>query len=294
MARVDHGLDLAGVGLPMGEEDAGRARHGEEIGVGRERVLAYRVVLLAGATVLCVVVLHKRHGIASVCLVAHQGLRVGQLRPVATIDGVAYRVAEREVEGRALLLRTVYPGLHLRDVAIEILAYGIGHVGRAVVVGHVRPAKALHHVVAKTAIAEVLHEVLLVGLDHPLHVGTLVVEVAHAVPVFALVLVAAKHHSLPFCLGCRLAVVVVGRDVGRLELVGRAAILLLGEGEPATRVVVVDHDVGQDTHPVLAHGPDHRPEFCLATKTGVLVEVVIGCVAHHVVVLQTLSALGHP
>ena len=198
----------------MGEKDAGRARHGEEIGVGRERVLAYRVVLLAGATVLCIVVLHKRHGIASVCLVAHQGLRIGQLRPVATIDGVAYRVAEGEVEGRALLLCTVYPCLHLRDVAVEILAYGIGHVGRAVVVGHVRPAKALYHVVAKTAIAEVLHEVLLVGLDHPLHVGTLVVEVAHAIPVFALVLVAAERDALPLCFGCRFSLVVVGRDVG--------------------------------------------------------------------------------
>ena len=39
LAGCYHRLDLCGVGQPVGHEHAGRARHGQQIGIGGQRVL---------------------------------------------------------------------------------------------------------------------------------------------------------------------------------------------------------------------------------------------------------------
>ena len=276
----------------MLEEDAGCARHGQQEGVGSQGVARDGVLVGSGA-LLRVVVLDEGHGKLAVVGVADEAA-AGELRPVALVDGVAHGVAEGEVEGCALALCTGNPALHGRSVAVPVFAHGVFHTGRRIVVGHVASGKAFYHVVAESRVAEVLEEELFVGFHDGLHVCTLVVKVAHAAPVVALVVVLAQGHSfLAGFRGCG-APVVVGCDVGGLQLVGDALVGLLGEAEPALGVVVIDDHVGDGAQPLLLEGGYHGAQLLLGAEAGVLIEVVVGCVTHNIIGLKAFAALRYP
>ena len=132
-ACLHHGLYLWAVGLPVLEEDTRRSGHGQQIGVGGQRVLLERVLLGIGPP-LGVVVLHERHRPAAVfsllIVVAHEGpvavVLLPQSRPVAVVGSVAHGVAELEVEGSArgsaVLCGVVYPVADART-AVPVLTH---------------------------------------------------------------------------------------------------------------------------------------------------------------------------
>ena len=140
---------------PVFVEHARCARHGEQIGVSRQRVFAYRI-LRSIATLLRVVVLDERHGVALVHHVGSQSA-VCQLRPVAVVRSVAHRVAYREVERcrhhLAVHFRSVQPVGDIRLVAVEVFADGVGRVCRLVVHAREFAGIALCHVVAHTCVS---------------------------------------------------------------------------------------------------------------------------------------------
>ena len=192
VAGVDHHLDVFLACHPVGHKHAGCAGHGEEEGVGCQRV-AHDGVLRGVGTALGVVVLYEGHGIAAVVaaivVVAHQRptaiVLLAQVGPVVAVDGIAHGVAELEVEGGALNLAVGLRGFNpVADGVgtVPALAHGIFHAAVAVVLAGIGAAVALHHVVAETRIAEVVDEVFQIGVHVVLHVLAHVVEVAHAAP----------------------------------------------------------------------------------------------------------------
>ena len=71
-----------------------------------------------------------------------------------------------------------------------------------------------------------------IGLHYFLHVCRLVVEVAHAVPAFASVVVGRELVAVFVGPSERGSAVVVAADVGRVHLIGHALIGLDGEVDP--------------------------------------------------------------
>src|SRR3712207_2668532 len=127
------------------------------------------------------------------------------------------------------------------------------HLRRVVVIAHMLAREAFHHVVAEARIAQVVEQELLIGLHDGLNIGALVVDVAHAGPSGAVVIVASEADIVLGCLIGRypfrgrraIAVlgvtVVIGHDVGGLELVSRVLDRFLGEVPPARSLMMVDN-----------------------------------------------------
>ena len=280
-ACLDHGLDLLFVGLPVCEEHAWRAGHGQQVGVGGERVL--RDGVLGGVrAALGVVVLHEGHGPLAVAallvVLAHQRpaavVLLGQQAPVALVDGVAHGVAELEVEGGRGLARAVDPAA---DGVRAVPALAHGELGLCRLVVHLRVLRcvALHHVVAESRVAQVVQQHVEVCLYVRLHVLALVVEVAHAVPALAGVVVRARLMAVSGGL-------VVGDDVLIGQLVGHPVVGLLGEVCPRADVApVVDHHVGDGADAPVLEGLDQLAQLGLGAERAVVVLKPVQVVVSH-------------
>ena len=285
LAGVDHAFYFLLVGLPVLQEDAWGARHGQQVGVGGQGVFLDGVLGRARRAILGVVVLDEGHGILAVGrLRGERG--AAQAGPVALVDGIAHGVAERVVEGcahdHAAHLGRVEPVDHLVGVAVPVLAHREGRLRGTVVEARKRAVVALHHVVAKARVAQVVEQEAQVGLHDGLHIGALVVEVAHAAPVLARVVVARQGHALLGSLRGRCAAVVVGANVGRGHCVGHAVVGLGGEGEPvAGRLAVVDHHVGNGAYALALERADERAQLLLVAKRAVVVAEPVQVVVAH-------------
>src|SRR3712207_1458510 len=169
-------------------------------------------------------ILNKGHGKAPIIVLMYQVFGALQLAPIAITDSFADVIAEREVEGSAPFTRRVNP---IDDGALVIpaLADREFHLRRVVVIAHMLAREAFHHVVAEARIAQVVEQELLIGLHDGLNIGALVVDVAHAGPSGAVVIVASE------------ADIVLGCLIGRYPFRGRRAIAVLGV------TVVIGHDV---------------------------------------------------
>ena len=238
-------------------------------------------------------VLDECHGILPERGIVHEVVGAVEQCPVAAIGSVAHIVPELEVEGSAVLARVLYPGLDI-GVAVPVFAHGELYSRRLVVVCHVGCREALHHIISEARVSEVILEVPDISLDDVLHVLALVVEVAHASPVLALVVVGTERNALPGSLLGSLAAVVVGRDVSRQQLVGHPLVGLGREGEPSRGVVMVYHHVGHGTYSCSLERRYEVAQLALRAEARVLVEVIVWRVAHGLVSLQTLAALRNP
>ena len=130
LADINHLLDALLVVLPVLEEDAGSAGHGQQISIGGLDILGNGVLRSAGAAILRVVVLDKGHRIALVVGLHVQTLaRTGQVAPTGVVDGVTDGVAEGEIECGALdhatHLGAFDPVPDSGNIAVPILAYRV-------------------------------------------------------------------------------------------------------------------------------------------------------------------------
>ena len=111
-----------------------------------------------------------------------------------------------------------------------------------------------------------------ISLDDTLHVLALVIQIAHAAPALAGIVVGAELVAVlrgPFL---RITAIVVGTDVGRYHLVVLAFPALFGEVHPATDVsAMINHDIGDGTKSCLFEGIDHRAQLGLVAKRAVVV-----------------------
>ena len=190
-----HRLDLGGISQPVSEEDAGRARHGQQVGIGCQRIFLQRV-LSSIRTLLRVMVLYESHGIAaigSILIVATYERPVvivlcRKFSPCAVIGSITHGIAELEVEGgtlnSAIHLRAVNPSAYSL-CTVPTLAHGELRCRSSIIHASERGRIAFHHVIAETGIAQVVLQEIEVGLDDGLHVLALMIKVAHAVPSFA-------------------------------------------------------------------------------------------------------------
>ena len=284
----------------MFEENTGCAGHGEHVGIGCQRVLLQGILSRIGA-LLSIVVLNECHSILAVGTTLVVGadkrpvavILLTQFLPVTAVEGVADGVAELEVEGGRGLLGAVNP---LADGVGTVPALADGEQRLAVLVVHlgIVGRVAFHHVVAEAGIAEVVDQEVEVCLDDALHVLALVVEVAHAVPAFACVVVGAEAVAVlcgPFL--C-LAAVVVGDNIGGEHLVGLTVPGLRGEVYPVGDVAtVVDDDIGDGAETDGLKGLDHRAQLSLVAEgTVIVVEPPEIVVAHGL--RAAVAALGNP
>ena len=285
LTGINHLLDALFIGLPVLEEDTGRARHGKHIGIGGLDILFDGVLRVVGVTVLRVVVLDKGHRIATIIRLHVQTTAV-QTRPIVVIHRVAHSVTEGEVKGGTLHhpthLGSVDPGLHGTQVAVPILAHRIGRRGIGVIQARVAGCIALGHVVAETRIAKVIEQHAQVGLDRGLHVAAGVIQVAQAAPVLTAVVVGTQRAAVavgPVECG---AAIVVAADVGGQQAVSRALIGLGRERHPVVdALAVVEDHVGDGADALAVKGADHRQQFRLVAKrTVVNGEPVLGVIAH--------------
>ena len=284
----------------MREKYAGRARHGQQVGVGGSHILLDGVQRLRGRAILRVVVLDESHGVLAVLArfvtVAHQWpvrpVLLPQCSPVVIVGSVAHRVSEGEIEGCTLLRGGINP-LAYGAGAVPAFAHRVFDAGSIVVVGHMGAAEAFDHIVAETDVAHFLHQELLVCLDHGLHIGTLVVQVAASVPVLSLVVVGAEAYTVFGGLCECLAAIIVVHNVGRQELVGGSLPCLGRESEPAVGVVVVHDYIGDGADAFRLECLYHRLQFGSRTKGRILVEVIVGVISHRAAI-ETFAALGHP
>ena len=288
LAGRAQGLNLLLVGFPVGIEHTRRAGHSQQVSVGGNGVLLDRVKRVAGVAVLSVVVLDKRHGVATILAaliaLADEGpvaivLSV-EFAHIAVVEGVAANVAELEVKGRARAAGAVNPTADGARTA-PVLAHAELRLGVLVVHLGVTGRVAAHHVITEAGVAVIVDEHIEVVLDGVLHVGALVVKVTLAAPVLAGVEVGTQRLALLQVLG-RLAAVIIAADVLAGHQVGLAVVGLLHKVGPVGRVLaVVDNNVGDGADAVILEGLDHRAEFILVAKrTVVVVEPVLGVVTH--------------
>ena len=142
----------------------------------------------------------------------------------------------------------------------------------------------LHHVVAESGITEVVKEHVEVSLHYGLHVGAVVVKVAHAVPVVARVFIAAEANL--WCLfvsPCQSSsLVIITADVGRIHLVGSAFISFCGEVGPAgERVAMIDYHIGYGADALALEGADHGAQFGFVAERAVVIAEPIEVVISH-------------
>ena len=120
-------------------------------------------------------------------------------------------------------------------------------------------------------------------LHTTLHIGRIVVEVAHAVPGLTCIVVLAKANALTLCLGRRLAAVVVGTHVGGVHLIGRALVGFNGEVEPCflQRSAVVDYHIGYGAYALLLEGLYHRAQLSLRAERRIVIAKPIEWIIAH-------------
>ena len=107
------------------------------------------------------------------------------------------------------------------------------------------------------------------------------VEVAHAVPAFALIVV--RREAIAVVVGpCqRLSAIIVADDVGTLHLIGHTLVGLGREIHPVGKILaVIDHHIGNDARTFLLVGIDHGTQLFLGTERRVLVEIIQWIIAH--------------
>ena len=111
----------------MLQEEAGRARHSEDIGIGGTDICVELCAFAVG-----VVVVHKRHTIAGKALVVREHL-LFERTPVATAKGRIDLILHGEVEGSTLYLTidlgAVDPVGDNRLIAVPALTDTIGGIG---------------------------------------------------------------------------------------------------------------------------------------------------------------------
>ena len=139
VAHVNHGLDVALAVYPVRQEHAGRAVHGQQVGIGGQCVLLQGVLFCIAAP-LRIVILHEGDRITAigpaVGVAADQGpaaiVLLPKATPVVVVDGIADGIAELEVEGGTGLARCVYPVLDGVGV-VPAFAYAVLGLGVFVV-----------------------------------------------------------------------------------------------------------------------------------------------------------------
>ena len=239
--------------------------------------------------------------VAVVVVVAHKRpvviVLLPQFEPAGSVGSIADNISELEVEGGgcrpSIHFGSIYPVAY-GGCSIPALTYGIFHASMIVIVGNVGATESLYHVIAETCVAEVVDEVFDIGHDDGLHVAALMVEVAHSSPSFTFIVVATQRYTILLCLCGSTTTIVVGYNVGSLELICHTLVCLCRERPPAVGVMMVHYHVGNSPETFGFEGVDHRAQLCLCSETTVLVEVVIGCIAHCVVRFQALAALWYP
>ena len=228
LAHVNHPLDVLLAVNPVLEKHARRAGHSQHECV-QAQCVGLDGVLRGIAAPLGVVVLNEGHRIAAIAGVAHHR-RAAQGRPplVGVVDHIACRVAEREVERRTLddtvHLGAIQPVLHRRGVTVPVLAHRELRLSLTVILANEGCREALDHIVAEACVAQVVEQHAQIGLYIVLHVLALVVQVAHAIPALAGVVVGTELISVGVGPGERGSTVIVAADVGRLHLVGHPII----------------------------------------------------------------------
>ena len=214
---------------------------------------------------------------------------------------VAAGVAEGEVEGSRLNsaahLSSVDPVLHGGGIAIPVFAHRVLHSAVGIVHSYIRCAIALHHVVAEARVAQVFEQGLGICLAYVLHVGALMVEVAHTAPVFSRVCVCTEAYTFLGGLSLGSTAVVIAAHVGRCHLVGHAVVGFRREAKPsADALAVVDNHISNGSESVALEGVDHRAQLFLVTEgagvVGTAWEPVAIVVAHRLAV--AVAALRYP
>ena len=228
-------------------------------------------------------VVDKGHRVALIVVVGGKALVV-QGAPCATAKGAVHRILQREVKHGALdtvvLLGLVQPPAQRLGIAVPVLTHREHRLAGLVVQADVVACVALAHVIAETVIAQFLHEVLLIGLDVLLYVGTGVVQVAAAVKVLALVGSTgsgiAGSHALVGAANVgqcpRQAVGITGHGAGHA---------LVSQVHPAAfAALVVDDHVHQHAGVMGVQGADHLTQLRLGAETGVVLQPINGHVTH--------------
>ena len=101
----------------MSQEYAGCAGHCQQIGIGCQRVLSNGVLLIICSAIFRVVILNESHSILTIVTIfitfAYKWpvivILLGKKTPVFIVDGIAYSIAELEVEGGTGFFCTVNP-----------------------------------------------------------------------------------------------------------------------------------------------------------------------------------------
>ena len=300
-ASRHHCLYLVLVVEPVLVEHARCARHGEQIGIRCQGVLAQRTIARPVGTQFGVVVLDEGHcptavratAVSAACQWPVAIVLLSQFAPVVLVNGIAHNILELEVESGTLLAGGINP-VSYRGCTVPALADRILYACIVVIVGNMRAVETLHHIIAEARISEVVLQILDVCLHDVLHVLALVVEVAHAAPSLAFIVVAAQRHAVLCCLCGGGTVIVVGNNIGSLELIGHSFICLCRESPPAIGVVMVHHNIGNGADTLRLESLNHRAQLCLGAETAVLVEEIIRGIAHGVPTLKALSALRNP
>ena len=122
------------------------------------------------------------------------------------------------------------------------------------------------------------------------------VQVACTAEVVTLVVGRRQSVTVTCCPCSRGAVVVIGTDVSRLDLVILAveAAPLIGEGEPSACCrAVVEHHVGDDAGAERLIGTAHRAKFGGATEGTAVCKPILWVIAHGRAA-RGFTALGHP
>ena len=251
-------------------EDARCSRHGEHVGVGSECVALEWVEWFACRTVLSVVVFDEGDGILAVARLIDERIArlvacaACELRPVVAGSCIAHAIAELEVEcarcRHVIDFCAIDPSLDIART-VPVLSHAELRLGCCVVVGSERRAVALDHIIAETCIAELVDEIVEIGLDDLVDVLALVVEVATAVPAFASIVVLRKRQSILCCPVEGLVAIVVLDNVGAEHLIGLALVGLGRIIDPravnAKVVAVVDDYIGYDACATVVVGLDH-------------------------------------
>ena len=153
------------------------------------------------------------------------------------------------------------------------------------------------HVVTQSGVAEVVEQHVEVSLHHALHVGTVVVEVAHAIPVVARVILVAETQlrTLADSPVVGATTIIVVADVGRIHAVGRALVCLYREVGPAGEgIAVVDDHIGNGANALALEGLDHRAQLGLVAKRAVVIAEPVKVVVAHGTSAAAVGALRYP
>ena len=115
-------------------------------------------------------VVDKCHGVAIVVRVAGDTF-IAQRAPVAIAEGIVNHIFQRKIKCCAIVARAANPALHRAIAAVPIFTHAKFRLRALVVELGVLRVVALHHIVAKTGIAEVVEQEIEVKFHIFLHIG---------------------------------------------------------------------------------------------------------------------------